>query len=544
MIIVRNLSKEFGGRRIINDFSFQFPKDKKIALIGANGAGKTTLLNMICSFEEFDDGDIIIPKDCIVGYLPQSPCETPKATILDECLAGNVELCELQTKLNDSLMNIADDYDTYEKVEKECSDKGLYSLEADAKGILVGLGFENSQFDDDPRSLSGGWRMRLELTKMLINNPNFIILDEPTNHLDLPSITWLEQYLKSFKGTLLFVSHDRDFINNLSDMVMHLSHATLNVYHGDFESFLGQKDEMTKSIIKERESLKKKQTQLQAFVDKFRAKASKAKQAQSKMRIIEKLKQLESSLVVDDDDKKAKFKMSVEVQSGKIVAEIRDCSIGYSETDRPSPKPSETDCGGLAGRPNVLLQHLDLRIIRGDRIAIIGTNGIGKSTLLKSIVGEIPFLCGEFNIGTNVNMGYYSQEQLGVLNPKLDALSNVMALAPMVTHQQARTILGCLLITKDNAKKLVGVMSGGEKSKVAMAALLARKCNFLILDEPTNHLDMSSTEALSEALSSYDGTVLTVSHNRAFINSFATHIYMVDRHNKAELISCESAPEE
>ncbi|MDR1365407.1 MAG: ATP-binding cassette domain-containing protein [Holosporales bacterium] len=524
MIIIRNLTKKFGSRLIIDNFSFQFPKDKKIAIIGANGAGKTTFLDMICSFEEFDDGEVVVPRDCVVGYLPQIPCETPEDTILEECVSGNVELCELQEKLHESLLNISDDYDTYEKVEKECSDKGLYSLEADAKGILAGLGFENSQFNDNPRNLSGGWRMRLELAKMLVNNPNFIILDEPTNHLDLPSITWLEQYLKSFKGTLLFVSHDRDFINNLADMVMHLSNANLNVYNGDFESFLEQKEEATRSILKEKESLKKKQNQLQAFVDKFRAKSSKAKQAQSKIRVIEKLKQLEDRLVVDEDSKKVKFKMEVAIQSGKIVAELNDCSIGYSADSS-------------------LLQHLDLRIIRGNKIAVIGANGIGKSTLLKSIVGEIPFVGGEFTVGANVSIGYYEQEQLNILDPKMNALDNVMRLAPGVTHQQGMTILGCLLITRDNAKKLVGVMSGGEKSKVAMAALLARKSNFLVLDEPTNHLDMSSAEALSEALSSYEGTVLTVSHNRSFINSFATHVYVVDKHNKAELVSCEDPSE-
>ncbi len=237
--------------------------------------------------------------------------------------------------------------------------------------------------------------------------------------------------------------------------------------------------------------------------------------------MIEKLKQLEEKLGTDIEStsKTTTFKISLEKQSGKIVLEVKNGSIGYS--DQP------------------LINNINLRILRGQKIAIIGANGIGKSTLLKSIVGETPWLKGECNIGANVSIGYYSQNQLDMLDPKLDAIENIMKLAPKVTQQQARTLLGCMLITKNDAKKLVGVLSGGEKSKVAIAALLAQKDNFLILDEPTNHLDMSSIEALSEALSTYEGTVLMVSHNRAFINSFATHLYKMDKHNKPELISCE-----
>ena len=519
MIIIQDLVKKFGIRPIINNFSYQFPKNARIALIGANGVGKTTLLNIISGFEEYDSGKIIIPNNCVIGYLPQSPCENPKDTILDECMSGNLKLCEMQEKLNKALENIADDYDTYEKVEQEFSNSGGYALESEAKGILCGLGFENEQFYDNPLNLSGGWRMRLELAKLLINNPNFLILDEPTNHLDLPSLTWLEQYLKSFRGTLLFVSHDRDFLNNLSDITMHISNGNINVYPGDFDSFLTQREEKARHTQKERESLKRQQDNLQAFVDRFRAKASKAKQAQSKLRMIERLKELESRLDVEESEKKATFKIKIEKQSGKVVLDIKDASIGYGD--------------------NILNKNLNLRIIRGNKISIIGANGIGKSTLLKSIVQEIPFLSGECHIGTNVSIGYYAQSQLDILDPKLDALENVLKLAPNINHQEARTLLGSLLITKDDVKKMVGVLSGGEKSKVAIAGLLAQRDNFLILDEPTNHLDMSSVEALSEALANYEGTILMVSHNRAFINSFSTHIYKMERHNKAELFSCE-----
>ena len=430
----------------------------------------------------------------------------------------------MQEKLTHALKNMEENYSDevyaeYERIEKEFSDKDGYALEAESKGILVGLGFETSQFNDSPLTLSGGWRMRLELAKLLINNPNFLILDEPTNHLDLPSLSWLEQYLKSFRGTLLFVSHDRDFLNNLSDMIMHISNGNVNFYTGNFDDFVEQREAKTELALKQKETLKKKQDSLQDFVDRFKSKASKAKQAQSKMKMIERLKQIEGRLDVEDDDKKASFKIAIEETSGKIVLDIKAADIGYDGV--------------------VLNKDLNLRILRGNKVAIIGANGIGKSTLLKSIVGEIPFISGERTVGQKVSIGYYAQSQLEILDPELNALENVLKLSAGINHQQARSLLGCLLITKDEVKKPVKVLSGGEKSKVAIAALLARKSNFLILDEPTNHLDMSSTEALSYALSNYEGTVLMVSHNRAFINSFATHIFKMDKIKKAELIGIE-----
>ncbi|GHS91993.1 multidrug ABC transporter ATP-binding protein [Alphaproteobacteria bacterium] len=521
MIIVRNLSKSFGSKAILNNFSYQFPQNANISLIGSNGAGKTTLLNIISGLEEYDDGQIIIPKDCVLAYLPQSPCENPKESILQECVSGNQKVCALHAQREQALKNMTEayseeTYDAYEKAEKEFADQGGYALEANAKGILAGLGFDNEQFEQRPQSLSGGWRMRLELAKLLLNDPNFLILDEPTNHLDLPSLTWLEQYLKSFRGTLLFVSHDRDFLNNLSEITLHMSKGLLRVYNGDFDSFLLQKEERAKQVQREKESLQKKQDHMQAFVDRFRAKASKAKQAQSRLKMIEKLKQLESGLEAEEATKSAQFKMIVEKPSGKVVFDIEDAAIGYE------------------GKK--LNQHLSLRIMRGDKIAVVGANGIGKSTLLKSIIGEVPWISGVCTIGANVTIGYYSQDQMDVLNKEKDVLENILLLAPHVTQAQARSLLGNLLITKDDIRKPVRVLSGGEKSKVALAALLAQKNNFLILDEPTNHLDMSSVETLAAALETYDGTVLVVSHNRAFINSFATHIFKMDKDKKAELI--------
>jgi ATP-binding cassette subfamily F protein 3 len=528
VIIIRNLSKHFGSKNIVNGFSYNFPKNANISLIGANGAGKTTFLNMICKLEEPDGGTITIPKDCVFAYLPQSPNENPEATILKECISGHQTLNMLETRRDDALAAMTQNYSeesfaAYEVAEQEFADKGGYALESDAKGILVGLGFETSQFDNSPLSLSGGWRMRVELAKLLINAPNFLILDEPTNHLDLPSLTWLEQYLKSFTGTLLFVSHDRDFLNNLSEITIHMSNGTVRVYNGDFDSFLQQKAERAEQTRREKLSLQRKQDHMQAFVDRFRAKASKAKQAQSRIKMIERLKAIEAKLEDEGTTKKAQFNMTVDKPSGRIVLEIEGASIGYEGV--------------------TLNKNIDLKIMRGQKIAIIGANGIGKSTLLKSIVGEIPFISGKHEWGTNVTVGYYSQDQLDLLNKDENVLQNVMALAPMASMQHIRSLLGSLLITNDDVQKSVKVLSGGERSKVVIAALLAQKNNFLILDEPTNHLDMSSVEMLSSALESYNGTVLLVSHNRAFINAFATDIFQMDKHKKAELINMYRAPD-
>ena len=304
MIIVKDLVKKFGDRTIIRDFSYHFPKNTNIGIVGPNGAGKTTFLNILAGLEEYDSGEVIIPKDCVLGYLPQNPNDNPKETVLEECISGHLRLCELQNKLHLALKELSENYSeevyaNYEKIEKAFSDQGGYALESNAKGVLVGLGFETSQFDESPLILSGGWRMRLELAKLLVNEPNFLILDEPTNHLDLPSLTWLEGYLKSFRGTLLFVSHDREFLNNLSDQIIHISNGNVKVYNGNFDDFVEQREANSEFAKKQKEALKRKQDHLQEFVDKFRYKASKAKQAQSKIKMIERLKELESRIDID-----------------------------------------------------------------------------------------------------------------------------------------------------------------------------------------------------------------------------------------------------
>ena len=335
MIIVKNLTKHFGAKEIIKNFSYNFPIGAKIAIVGANGVGKTTLINILIGLEEYESGEVIIPNDCIVGYIPQVPCSNPKITILEECLSGNNKLYNLNNEIKDLLNKLDNNYseDIYNKYllkEEKFSHYDGYAFEAKAKSMLLGLEFAQEQFNQSPMELSGGWRMRLELAKMLMNDPNFILLDEPTNHLDLPSLIWLEGYLRTFNGTLLFISHDKEFINGLADKVMHIQNGFINVYNGNFNDFLEQKEAHETLMQKQKASISKKTNQLQAFVDRFRYKASKAKQAQSQLKIIEKLKQIENKINLTDNVKLPLFKMEIEYPSSKVVLEIKDGSIGYT----------------------------------------------------------------------------------------------------------------------------------------------------------------------------------------------------------------------
>jgi len=517
MIRLQNLQKVFLGKPILKDVSYLFPNNKRIALVGANGAGKTTLLNIICKLEDLDGGEVIVPKGCRIGYLPQEPNATPAATILEECMAGVGELSHLKEELDHALLAMGQDYTDekylhYEKLEEKFSKAGGYALEANAKKILVGLGFTTAQFNVSPLSLSGGWRMRLELAKLLLKEPNFLILDEPTNHLDLPSIIWLEGYFKRFQGTLLFVSHDQDLLNRLAQITLHLNQGTLTPYTGNFNSFLEQYEANQATSEQQLKALQKRSAQLEKFVGRFKAKASKAKQVKSKLKMLDRLKTLEGSINVDQDASEISIDIKMAQKPGNNVLILDKCSIGYATP---------------------LFKNLNLKIHRGQKVAIIGSNGIGKSTLLKSIVSLVPFLSGECKLGHNVLPGYYAQDQLSYLKQDLSALENILTLNPDVTQQRARTLLGQMMMKDQDVFKPVRVLSGGEKSRVGLACLLSQGANFLLLDEPTNHLDMSSSEILANALIEYEGTVLFISHNRSFINEVATHIFAMTQDGKS-----------
>jgi ATP-binding cassette subfamily F protein 3 len=509
MIRLTNVTKSFGARVLFDDISYHFPQGEKLALVGANGAGKTTLLNVLCGFDHADSGNIIKPANCTLGYLAQKPNENPKPTVLEECLSGAESIMKLKDTMDHALANMETDHeknaDIYEEAEAAYRNSGGYQLEAKAHGILKGLGFSEKEITDSPAKLSGGWRMRVELAKLFISDPDLLILDEPTNHLDLPSLVWVENFLEQYRGTLLFVSHDLALLNRLPRRILHLNDGILREYHGNFDKFLAQREIIQEQTASQLDNLRKKREQMQVFVDRFGAKATKAAQAQSRMKMIDKIKNMESGLSVEDDAASIFIDIPPPAECSRVVLSVVSGATGYK---------------------SILSRNINLSVEKGAKVAIIGANGIGKSTLLKTIAGITPNLGGEWTKGANVNISYFSQDQRDTLDKNKTVIENLLS-ASNISERDGRSLLGSLLFRGDDVKKVAKVLSGGELSRLALAICLAKKANLLILDEPTNHLDMSSVSMLSNSLDSWAGTVLFVSHDRNFIDEVCTHIFVV-----------------
>lgn len=509
MIYLQNLTRRFGSRVVLNSISFRFPEQGCLGLIGINGAGKSTLLNILCGLDEPDDGQIIKPRDTIIGYLPQEPNPNPKPTILEEALGGAEYILKIQNRLNEVLQEMETNYSDalakeYDHLMHEMTHLDGFSIESEAKELLCGMGFKIEDFEKNPKSLSGGWRMRLELVRLFLKKPNFLVLDEPTNHLDLPSMEWVERFLKTFRGCLVFVSHDRALINRLATHILHLHHGEMNSYVGNYDKFLEAYEIEQEQIMAQKQNISSKAQQVQNFVDRFGAKASKARQVQSRIKMLQKLYDADMNLKVDDKAPPINIRLECARKSGRIVLNVKDLAIGYNN------KP--------------LVKQLSFKLERGQKLAIVGSNGIGKSTLIKTLFDIIPRLDGVIEHGHDVDVAYFAQDQLDYLMPKATMLENVMQLNQHLSMGQARAMLGAFLFKGDDAFKPINVLSGGEKNRVGLCCLLAKKANTLILDEPTNHLDMQSIDILAEALKAFEGSVMFVSHNRSFIDDVATHI--------------------
>jgi len=520
VIRIEGLKKTFGVKTVLDDVSFHFPEGERIALVGANGAGKTTLLDILTGEQDLDAGQLIKPSRIKLGYLPQEPNPEPESSVLEEALAGGPgyiqDLVRRHRLVSEAM---ASDYSeeihrAWDAVDDEFRQQNGYAIDGMARSILSGLGFRETMLGQPPKSLSGGWRMRLELAKIFLNKPNFLILDEPTNHLDLPSLVWVENWLQSFDGTLLFVSHDQSLLRRLPTTTLHLNSGRLTGYKGNFDHFLEEREKRLNEEAAMADNLRRRREHLEKFVERFGAKATKASQAQSKLKMIARIRDLESGVTGEAALDSMHLSIPVGPASGRTVLSIEDGVIGY-------------------GKP--LCEGLSVLVERGQKIAVIGANGIGKSTLLKTIAQKINPLAGAFKLGHNVALSWFAQDQLETLELDKSVLDNVLASSSAVTNQIARSILGALLFSGDDVNKLVKVLSGGEKARVGLARLLANQANFLILDEPTNHLDISSCEILSQAIRDYEGTVMFVSHDREFIDGVCTHVFAMLPDGRARL---------
>jgi ATP-binding cassette, subfamily F, member 3 len=512
---INQISKYFGDDLILSNIKLEIQSKDRVALVGRNGAGKSTLLKIIAGHMSYDSGEIIKPKDVTIGYLAQDTGFHSNLTIWEEMMTVFTPLKQMENELRKLELQMGDpdviaDRKRYEKLlkdydtlQEQFKNEGGYQYEADIRSVLHGLNFADYDWTNTPiTSLSGGQRTRLALGKLLLTKPDLLILDEPTNHLDIETLTWLEQYLQNYPGAILVVSHDRYFLDKIVTEVYELSRTSIKKYTGNYSSYLQQKAENYERELKLYEKQQEEVAKLKDFIQRNIARASTTKRAQSRRKQLEKMQLMDKPA---GDEKSASFSFEIERQSGNEVLTAEQVSIGYRE-----------------GEP--IVQNIHFRITRGESIALVGPNGIGKSTLLKAIIKKLPLQSGEFRYGSNVKIGYYDQEQANLSSNKR-VLDELWDEYPLKSEKEIRTVLGNFLFSGDEVLKPVSALSGGEKARLALAKLMMEKANFLILDEPTNHLDLDSKEVLENALIDYPGTILFVSHDRYFINRIATKVY-------------------
>jgi ATP-binding cassette subfamily F protein 3 len=507
MIQIQDLNYSIGGRPLITDANWVIQPGKRSALVGPNGAGKTTLLRLIIGELQPDKGKINRPRDYFIGYLPQEEIEVRGDSVLDTALAGHAKISELERKIDETHRALDVSSDKQGKLLKKLGDMehqyealGGYRIESTAKTILSGLGFGDGDFLRPLRELSGGWRMRAYLARLLLGNPKLLLLDEPTNHLDLPSLEWLEQHLLQFPGSVVLVSHDRFFIDRLAHDVYELDLGRLERYAGNYHFFEREKEKRTQLQRKKIEALEAERKRQERFIERFRAKNTKASQVQSRIKQLEKLEIVE----LPPPPRRINFQLNVEVQSYKEVLRIEDMSFRYGNS--------------------WILEDVSLTISRKERVALVGANGAGKTTLTRLIVNDLSPQKGNIVLGKRTSVGYYAQHQLDMLNPEARVYDEVFSSAIESHIPRIRDVLGAFQFTGDDVFKTIKVLSGGEKARVSLAKILLSPVNFLVMDEPTNHLDLVSVEALEQALILYEGTLLLISHDRYFLDKIVGRI--------------------
>ncbi len=508
MISFSNVSKQYGKQVLFVEASFQLNPGEKAGLVGPNGAGKSTLFRMITGEESADDGVVTVPKKLAIGYFKQEVDEMSGRPVLDEAIAGSGRLGDLHHELLELEQLMGDhtrkDYEKvlerFGHVQEEYQDKGGYELEARAREVLHGLGFADDQIDGDVGALSGGWKMRVSMAKILLGKFDVLLLDEPTNHLDIESIVWLERFLKSVPSTILMTSHDRDFMNRIVTKIVEIDDGDIISYSGNYDFYVGEREQRDTNLEAAFARQQAKLAKQQRFIDRFSTHAAKAAQVQSRVKMLEKQERIE----LPKKRKAMKFDFRSPQRSGEDVVALKSVSKAFG--------------------PRSIYDGFDFHIRRGERWCVMGKNGAGKSTLLKMISGAIEPDTGTVRLGASLKLGYFSQQALDLLDAELTVWEQMQKDFPLESIGTLRSLLGAFQFSGDDVDKRIRSLSGGEKSRLVMARMLLDPPNFLVLDEPTNHLDLATKEMLVEALHDFQGTMLFVSHDRTFLRGLANRV--------------------